>query len=114
MEHQGNCVAAANALPATALTPDPADVNAVSDYILAERAREFAFEGKRWFDLLRFAKRNNYARLDILLDLVTRSVPSDRQQSAIAKFKDFNSHYLPINSGELQDDPNLVQNPFYN
>ncbi len=104
----------ANALPSTALTPDPNDVNAVSDYILAERAREFAFEGKRWFDLLRFAKRNNYSRLDILLDLVTRSVPSDRQQSAIAKFKDYNSHYLPINASELADDPNLVQNPFYN
>ncbi|HEY4064553.1 MAG TPA: RagB/SusD family nutrient uptake outer membrane protein [Puia sp.] len=104
----------ANALPATALTPDPTDVNAVSDYILAERAREFAFEGKRWFDLLRFAKRNNYARLDILLDLVTRSVESDRQQSAIAKYKDFNSHYLPINAGEINSDPSLKQNPFYN
>jgi hypothetical protein len=104
----------ANALPSTLQTPDSADVNAVSDYILAERAREFAFEGKRWFDLLRFAKRNNYARLDILLDLVTRSVPSDRQQSAIAKFRDHNSHYLPIYAGEIQNDPNLIQNPFYN
>jgi len=103
----------ANALPATAQNPDPSDVNALSDYILAERAREFAFEGKRWFDLLRFAKRNNYARLDILLDLVTRSVSSDRQQSALAKYKDHNSHYLPINATELQNDPNLIQNPFY-
>ena len=103
----------ANALPATAMNPDPSDVNAISDYLLAERAREFAFEGKRWFDLLRFAKRKNYARLDILLDLVTRSVSSDRQQSAIAKFKDFNSHYLPINATELQNDPNLIQNTFY-
>jgi hypothetical protein len=103
----------ANALPATAMTPDPNDVNAVSDYILAERAREFAFEGKRWFDLLRFAKRNNYSRLDILLDLASRSVPSDRQQSALAKYKDFNSHYFPINASEITNDPNLVQNPFY-
>ena len=103
----------ANALPATALSPDPTDVNAVSDYILAERAREFAFEGKRWFDLLRFAKRNNYARLDILLDLVTRSVQSDRQQSAIAKYKDFDSHYFPINATEIANDPRLIQNPFY-
>jgi hypothetical protein len=103
----------ANALPATALNPDPSDVNAVSDYILAERAREFAFEGKRWFDLLRFAKRNNYARLDILLDLVTRSVQSDRQQSAIAKYKDFDSHYFPINATEIANDPRLIQNSFY-
>jgi hypothetical protein len=103
----------ANALPATAMTPDSTDVQGVSDYILAERGREFAFEGKRWFDLLRFAKRNNYQRLDILLDLVTRSVASDRQQSAMAKYKDPDSHYFPINASELADDPNLVQNPFY-
>jgi hypothetical protein len=103
----------ANALPDTDLNPDPSDINAVSDFILAERAREFAFEGKRWFDLLRFAKRNNYARIDILLDLVTRSAPPERQQSAIAKYKDYNSHYFPINFVELSADPNLVQNPYY-
>jgi hypothetical protein len=83
------------------------------DYILEERARELAFEGKRWYDVLRHAKRNNYKRLDILLDMVARSVPSDRQQSAIAKFKDFNSHYLPIFQYELQTNKQLVQNPFY-
>jgi len=80
----------------------------------ARRSAELrAFEGKRWFDLLRFAKRNNYARLDILLDLVTRSVQSDRQQSAIAKYKDFNSHYFPINASEIANDPRLIQNSFY-
>jgi starch-binding outer membrane protein, SusD/RagB family len=102
-----------NALSVTDENPDPADINAVSQFILDERAREFAFEGKRWYDLLRFAKRNNYANLQILLDLVTRSVTPDRQQSAIAKYKDHNSHYFPINAGELLADPNLVQNPYY-
>ncbi|MEZ0487904.1 RagB/SusD family nutrient uptake outer membrane protein [Fibrella aquatica] len=101
------------ALEGTLKTPDPSDTEAVMDYILEERARELAFEGKRWYDVLRHAKRNNYKRLDILLDMVARSVPPDRQQSAIAKYKDYNSHYLPIFQYELQTNRQLVQNPFY-
>jgi hypothetical protein len=80
---------------------------------LEERAREFAFEGKRWYDVLRNAKRNNYKRLDILLNMVASTVPGNLQQSAIAKTKDPNSHYFPIYQYELQTDKNLVQNPFY-
>ncbi|NID10048.1 RagB/SusD family nutrient uptake outer membrane protein [Fibrivirga algicola] len=103
----------AQALVGTLKTPDPADTESVMDYILEERARELAFEGKRWYDVLRHTKRNNYKRLDILLDMVARSVPPDRQQSAIAKYKDYNSHYLPIFQYELQTNKLLVQNPFY-
>jgi hypothetical protein len=103
----------ANALPGTAQFPGPEDVAGLTDYILAERAREFAYEGKRWYDLLRNAKRNNYARLDILINAAVRSVPAISQQSAINKLRDPNSHYFPINQYELQTDPNLIQNPFY-
>lgn len=103
----------AHALPSTAQSVDPSNTEAICDYILEERAREFAFEGKRWYDLLRHAKRNNYQRLDILLNMVSITVPGNLQQSAIAKFKDPNSHYFPIYQYELQTDKNLVQNPFY-
>lgn len=103
----------ARALTQTEENPDPNDKRAIADYILTERAREFAYEGKRWFDLLRNAKRNNYERLDILLELVANTVTPDRQQSAIAKYKDKNSHYFPIYSYELTTDKQLVQNPFY-
>jgi hypothetical protein len=87
----------------------------MTDFILQERAREFAFEGKRWFDILRNAKRNNYERIDLLLNMVSKTVPPNRQLSAINKYKDpeHNSHYLPIFLYELQSNPNLVQNPFY-
>lgn len=103
----------ARALIATAANPAPSDKVAITDYLLDERAREFAFEGKRWFDLLRNARRNNYQRLDILLDVVTITVPPNRQQSAIAKFRDKNCHYLPIYAYELTTNKALVQNPFY-
>ncbi|WP_207510628.1 RagB/SusD family nutrient uptake outer membrane protein [Longitalea luteola] len=103
----------ARALVQTEENPDPADKRAIADYILEERAREFAYEGKRWYDLLRNAKRNNYERLDILLNLVALTVSPDRQQSAIAKYKDKNSHYFPIYFYELTTDKQLEQNPFY-
>ena len=101
------------AVAATAQTPDQGDKDAICDYILAERSREFAFEGKRWFDLLRIAKRENYRRLDILLNVVAQTVNPAVQQSAITKFRDVDSHYLPIHEAELFADPQLVQNPFY-
>src|SRR5690606_27561381 len=41
--------------------PDPSNTENLSQYIFEERSREFAFEGKRWYDILRNAKRNNYA-----------------------------------------------------
>lgn len=103
----------ANALEGTAREIDPSDTEAIGEYVLEERAREFAFEGKRWYDLLRYAKRDNYRHLDMLLNIVSQTVPSDRQQSAIAKYRDVNSHYFPINANELLIDKQLVQNPFY-
>ncbi|WP_342646196.1 RagB/SusD family nutrient uptake outer membrane protein [Mucilaginibacter sp. CSA2-8R] len=103
----------ANALPASAQTPGPENVSGLTDYVLAERARELAYEGKRWYDLLRNAKRNNFARLDILNSAAVRVVPSAVQQSALNKLKDPNSLYFPIYQYEIQTDPNLIQNPFY-
>lgn len=103
----------ANALDATDLNPGPTDKNLIQDFILQERGREFCFEGKRWYDVLRNAKRKNYERLNILLNMVSISVPSNMQQSAQAKMKDLNSHYMPIYLYELQTNKLLVQNPFY-
>jgi hypothetical protein len=85
----------------------------LGEYILNERAREFAFEGKRWFDILRNAKRNNYERLDLLLEMASRNAPAERQVTILNKFRDTLSHYLPIYQGEIENNHNLIQNPYY-
>jgi hypothetical protein len=103
----------AAAIDATKESPQATDKQGITEYILNERAREFAFEGKRWYDVLRNAKRNNYERLDLLISMVTESAPADKQLSIISKFRDFNSHYLPVNFTELRTNKALVQNPFY-
>jgi hypothetical protein len=89
------------------------DANGIIDYILAERARELAFEGKRWYDVLRVARAKNYERKQLLIDLAIANAPADKQQSIVAKLQDPNSHYLPINANEIFANKALVQNPFY-
>ena len=69
-------------------TMDSTSKDGMEEYILQERQREFAFEGKRWYDVLRNAKRNNYQHLDYLLKMAAISVPPDRQQAAFSKLKD--------------------------
>ena len=103
----------AHALVATERHPDASDAAEIAAYILEERAREFAFEGKRWYDVLRHARRNNYANLGSLLDMVAGTVPADRQQSALGKYRDYNSHYFPVYEPELLKNSLLKQNPFY-
>ena len=102
----------ANALAATDLAPAASDKNLIQDFILQERSREFCFEGKRWYDVLRNAKRNNYQRLSILLNMVAISVPSNMQQSAQVKMQDKNAHYLPIYLYELQTNKLLYKTHF--
>lgn len=101
------------AIEATNLQINDDDKGGIDQFILEERAREFAFEGKRWFDLLRNAKRDNYSNLNILIELITRITDSSVQQSAVNKIRDLDSHYFPISEGELFSDTKLVQNPFY-
>jgi len=106
-----------NALPvvsdAVIEEPAPAESLKVTEYILNERAREFAFEGKRWYDILRNAKRNNYEHDEVLMDMVTSSAQPAKQQTVINKYKDRRSHYLPIYNYELQTNKSLIQNSFY-
>jgi hypothetical protein len=89
------------------------DVDLLTEFILNERCREFAYEGKRWYDVLRTAKRNNYERMDLMIQMVLRSAPADKQVTIQNKYMDTYSHYLPIYYTELQANPALEQNPFY-
>lgn len=107
-----------NALPAlnsgTVEIPLPtASTSEISRFVFNERAREFAFEGKRWYDILRNAKRNNYENEQLLLNIVAAKAIPSKQQTVINKYKDHRSHYLPIYFNELQTNKALVQNPFY-
>jgi starch-binding outer membrane protein, SusD/RagB family len=92
---------------------DSLNKSSMAGYILEERQRELAFEGKRWYDVLRNAKRNGYEKRQLLMDLATISLPADRRQAAFGKLIDDNSHYFPVYFYELQTNKLLEQNTFY-
>ena len=83
------------------------------DAIMEERALELAFEGKRWFDLLRMGRRNNYARKDKLVEIIIKNVPSTQKRILSAKLTNPLGWYLPVYKAEIERNKNLVQNPYY-
>lgn len=87
---------------------------AYEDAILDERALELAFEGKRWFDLVRMGRRNNFARKEKLVESIIRNVPSTQKRILGSKLTNPLGWYMPIYKTELERNLNLEQNPYYN
>ena len=92
---------------------DYGDKNELREALLNERAREFVVEGKRWFDLLRVAKRNHFANKQLIISMILSSADVKQQAILRTRVYDTMSYYLPIPERELLYDQNLKQNPFY-
>ncbi|MDR2805596.1 MAG: RagB/SusD family nutrient uptake outer membrane protein [Dysgonamonadaceae bacterium] len=92
------------------------DARTLEEFILNERTREFTFEGKRWFDVLRHAQRDNYSEKNLayLARLAILSAAPEKTNSLQNKWlSNKGSHYLPINDNEIKANKALVQNEFY-
>lgn len=106
-------------------------VEKMEDLILAERLRELAFEGKRWYDLLRYHYRHaegvNYSKTlaalndegsafvttyQPMLDLMKRKMAS-KGNAVAAKMNTEPKLYLPIPLSDMSICPVLRQNPAY-
>ena len=79
--------------------------------VLDERHREFLFEGKRWYDLLRQARRAGNTKY--LATTVTAKQITNQSGIRI-RLADPNALYLPYYRNELKVNPKLKQNPAYN
>jgi hypothetical protein len=78
-------------------------------FVLEERQRELMFEGMRWFDLVRKARREGSN--SAMLDLATRKYTSPG--TVKSKWIKPDMLYLPIHEDELKVNPLLQQNPEY-
>jgi hypothetical protein len=80
----------------------------LENLVLRERQREFLFEGKRWFDLVRMARREGST--STLNDYVNHKATGS---TASLGAKVLNAMYMPISKGELEANKNMKQNPYY-
>ena len=75
--------------------------------VMTERQREFIGEGKRWYDLVRYAlRRGSTAEM---LDLLTRKYTNTRD-AVKAKLADMQSLYSPVYNNEIKNNNLLYQN----
>ena len=97
----------------------------MEELVLAERARELCFEGKRWFDLMRYNYRHTTEKADLKKKLTEGYVMNSDEFFELAlrkyavpsamkvKMRDERYLYMPINQDEVEVNLNLVQNPVY-
>ena len=82
----------------------------MEELVKRERQRELMFEGKRWFDLVRYSLRNG--NTDPVISAVTKR---DDVNSQFAQnfFKKMDAIFWPYNIEEMKVNHNLVPNPVY-
>ena len=115
-----NLVNAVNCRACNILTPGTGDILKFDDYkdsketmeqlVMDERQRELMFEGKRWYDLVRMARRTGSTRE--LAKIVTKKQITNISGIQI-RLADPNALYLPYSRSELKVNPYLKQNPAY-
>ena len=97
----------------------------MEELVLAERARELCFEGKRWFDLMRYNYRHTETKADLSKKLTEGYVANSDEFFELAlrkyavpaamkaKLRDERYLYMPTNQDEVELNSSLVQNPVY-
>lgn len=87
-----------------------ASASAMEDLLFSERHRELMFEGKRWFDLVRMARRDGNTER-----LVNKVIEKHTSNGAAVRIKltDPNIIYYPYSRDELNRNTWLKQNSAY-
>jgi hypothetical protein len=89
----------------------PTTAEGIEALVLNERQRELVGEGKRWFDLLRYALRRN-STADMIDNYLSKKY--DNPKVIQAKLNDMRSLYSPIYNDEIKANDLLEQNPIWN
>lgn len=84
--------------------------NLMDELVQRERQRELMFEGKRWYDLVRYCMRAGNTEA-----VITASQRRDdvNKQFALNFFKKMDAIFWPYNNEEMKVNRNLVPNPAF-
>ncbi|MBP5764934.1 MAG: RagB/SusD family nutrient uptake outer membrane protein [Bacteroidales bacterium] len=82
----------------------------MEQFVLDEEGREMAFEGRRWFDVLRTAARNSYGKgsctgggIGYLLNIVTSATTITKASSVRSRYSNYyECHYLPYPRNDVK------------
>lgn len=86
----------------------------IRNLVFDERQREFLFEGKRYFDLVRRMRREGTPTQTITTYLMNKYIAMNLDRNTVmSKINDVDAIYMPINSEELRVNTLLKQNRFY-
>lgn len=86
----------------------------VRNLVFDERQREFLFEGKRYFDLVRRMRREGSPTNIVNTYLMRKYTSMSLDETTVrSKLDDKDAIYFPIHEEELRVNPLLVQNRFY-
>lgn len=83
------------------------------EILLNERDIELAAEGKRWYDLLRFAKTDNYKYKAQFIEIIIENNNSTSASWLRSVLRNEYAWYLPISEYEIEVNDKLEQNPYY-
>ncbi len=86
---------------------------AMLNYVLHERDMELAAEGKRWYDLVRFGRSQEFRYKKEFIEIVVENNSSANDSWIRSVLKNEYAWYLPINESEIETNGLLLQNPYY-
>ena len=85
----------------------------MEELVLSERQRELMFEGKRWFDLVRYSQRKGNTDKLVTLTMMKHHTGKTGEGMIANHLKKMDAIYWPYNLDEMKVNLNLVQNPAF-
>lgn len=89
------------------------DEQTLLEEVLQQRDMEFVAEGKRWYDLLKFGRMQNYKYRKQFEQLVLDGNQTTNAEWIQSVLQNTNAWYMPIPQSEIDANALLKQNPYY-